>query len=187
MEIDETKLNNYIKIYNNFLPKNIHKNYIKYVNSIEKFHPGKISGEVNEEQQIKKTIRDVLTFICKNSDEEKSFTNLHWTNFILHSFTNKIEDYFLNFNLSNKLKIHDLEILKYSIGGHYNLHSDNCYKFPRSLSFIYLINDDYEGGDLIFFSPVSNKEIKIKTEKNTLIIWPSNFYILMQLLLLLRE
>ena len=68
-----------------------------------------------------------------------------------------------------------MQILKYEVGGHYRLHSDNCHKFPRSLSFIYLINDNYEGGDLIFQSPFGSKQIKIEKKKNTLIVWPSNF------------
>jgi len=175
MEIEELNLSNYIKIYDNFLPENIHNNYLKYVNSLKDFEPGELSGDSQTEGKTDKKIRDVLVFECVNSDEEKSFTNIHWTNFILAGLTNKIENYFNNFNEYNKLTINTLNILKYNVGGHYKLHSDNCHKFPRSLSFIFLINDGYEGGELFFASPINKNELKIETKKNRLIIWPSNF------------
>jgi len=46
---------------------------------------------------------------------------------------------------------------------------------PRTLSFIYLINDDYEGGELIFATPDFKNDLTIEKKKNTLIVWPSNF------------
>ena len=96
MEIEELNLSSYIKIYDNFLPENIHNNYLKYVNSLKDFEPGELSGDSQTEGKTDKKIRDVLVFECVNSDEEKSFTNLHWTNFILAALTNKIENYFNN-------------------------------------------------------------------------------------------
>jgi len=173
MEIDELKLNSYIKVYENFLPKKVNEKYTKYVCSLKEFEQGAISGE---EDFVNKTIRNVLIFNCTNLEQEKSFTNIHWTNLLMGLLTNKIKEYFLNFNEScNHFKVNTLQILKYNVGGHYKVHSDMGSRTPRSLSFIYLVNDNYEGGDLIFFSPVSNKQIKIKNKKNTLIVWPSNF------------
>ena len=46
---------------------------------------------------------------------------------------------------------------------------------PRTLSAIYLINDDYEGGNLIFGIPGSDQILKIERVKNRMIVWPSNF------------
>ena len=173
MEVNETSLESYLKKYNNFLPDNVFNNFYKYVSSLKEFDQGQISG--GENQEINKTIRNVFTFDCKNTEEEKSFTNIHWTNLFLHLLNNKINNYFEKFYEYNQITINNLQILKYEVGGHYRLHSDNCHKFPRSLSFIYLINDNYEGGDLIFQSPFGSKQIKIEKKKNTLIVWPSNF------------
>jgi Rps23 Pro-64 3,4-dihydroxylase Tpa1-like proline 4-hydroxylase len=175
MEVNETQLNNYLRIYDNFLPDNVHQNFLKYVESLQEFSQGKISGDKAKDLSLKKNIRDVFTFDCINTEEEKSFTNIHWTNFLLNLLTEKIKNYFLNFNEYNEMSINTLQILKYNVGGHYKLHSDNCHKFPRSLSFIYLINDNYEGGDLVFATPISLKEIQIQRKKNTLVVWPSNF------------
>jgi predicted 2-oxoglutarate/Fe(II)-dependent dioxygenase YbiX len=53
---------------------------------------------------------------------------------------------------------------------------DHSVKNVRTLSLIYLINDDYEGGELKFHG-IDRKEViyKLPTEKNSLVMWPSNF------------
>ena len=75
----------------------------------------------------------------------------------------------------DKIAIESIQVLKYEIGGHYIYHSDDSMYDPRFLSFIYLLNDDYEGGELVFRSWENNIEEKIKVVKNTVIIFPSNF------------
>ena len=45
---------------------------------------------------------------------------------------------------------------------------------PRTLSYVYFINDDYKGGELIFELP-TNEVIKVDVQKNKLIMFPSNF------------
>jgi Rps23 Pro-64 3,4-dihydroxylase Tpa1-like proline 4-hydroxylase len=170
MEINDTNLENYIKIYENFLPEKIYNNYTKYVYDLKQFD----EGTVVKSDVPNKEIRNVLLFNCINSEDEKSFTNIHWTNFLTSMLKNKINDYFSNIN-KESIEIVTLQILKYNVGGHYKIHTDMCSEFPRTLSFIYLVNENYEGGDLIFFSPINKKQIKIERKKNTLIVWPSNF------------
>ena len=74
-----------------------------------------------------------------------------------------------------KFQVKELSILKYSLGGHYRFHTDHHRKVPRIYSCIFLVNDDYEGGDLIFKYPNSEKITKINKKQNKMIIWPSNF------------
>ena len=38
-----------------------------------------------------------------------------------------------------------------------------------------LVNDDYEGGDLVFKYPGSGEEKVIPKKKNSMIVWPSTF------------
>ena len=90
MEVNETSLESYLKKYNNFLPDNVFNNFYKYVSSLKEFDQGQISG--GENQEINKTIRNVFTFDCKNTEEEKSFTSIHWTNLFLHLLSNKINN-----------------------------------------------------------------------------------------------
>ena len=47
---------------------------------------------------------------------------------------------------------------------------------PRTISLIYLLNNDYEGGDLIFFDETKkDQEYIVEKKANRAILFPSNF------------
>jgi predicted 2-oxoglutarate/Fe(II)-dependent dioxygenase YbiX len=52
---------------------------------------------------------------------------------------------------------------------------DDAPEVPRTLSMIFLLNDDYEGGELTLYDPESNPLFSLPVKKNQLIVWPSNF------------
>ena len=55
-------------------------------------------------------------------------------------------------------------------------HVDHGSDHPRTISLIYLLNNDYEGGDLIFFDQTkNNEEYVVEKKANRAIIFPSNF------------
>ena len=71
-------------------------------------------------------------------------------------------------------KINQIDLLKYSIGGKYE-YIQIITHTPRHLSIIINLNDDYEGGDLIF-TDQKEKEIKrLKLSKGSIVFFPSNF------------
>ncbi len=77
------------------------------------------------------------------------------------------------FAISNKIK--QIDLLKYETGGKYEYHVDNYTDYGRSISVIINLNDDYEGGDLIFGNQ-KNFEIKrCKLKKGSIVFFPSNF------------
>ena len=47
-------------------------------------------------------------------------------------------------------KIIDISALRYDEGCFYKLHTDHHTNIPRTLSMIFLLNNDYEGGELVF-------------------------------------
>ena len=69
----------------------------------------------------------------------------------------------------------NIRILKYEKGGHYKFHTDHGPTTPRTLSLIYFVNDDFEGGNLNFKLVGSGGEMVIENKPNRLVIWPSNF------------
>jgi predicted 2-oxoglutarate/Fe(II)-dependent dioxygenase YbiX len=89
-------------------------------------------------------------------------------------------------NPSYKIEVHDSEMpqfLHYGVGGHYKPHNDSesLWKAPngdvfwrksmdRDLSTILFLNDDFEGGNLIF--PEFN--LTLKPEPGLLVCFPSN-------------
>ena len=60
-------------------------------------------------------------------------------------------------------------ILKYEEGDFFKVHTDSSRRYPRQVSSVYYLNDDYEGGDLYF--PFLN--LTIKPEASELIFFPS--------------
>jgi len=85
-----------------------------------------------------------------------------------YAFDAKILDY-------GYTDIFDIEILKYENKGFYTWHVDHFSKFPRTMSCILLLNNDYEGGNLCFRNPDGSGEWEVEVKPNRMIIWPSNF------------
>ena len=72
-------------------------------------------------------------------------------------------------------KINQIDLLKYKPGGKYEVHTDHYTNSARHLSIIINLNENYEGGDLIF-TDQKEKEIKrFKLSKGSIIFFPSNF------------
>jgi len=172
MEI-EKNLHNYIKIYEKVMPKNQLEVLKKICKNEKKFEEGKII-KTDGTHEVEKNIRKTNFKSLFNIGNE-SLTDVHWANYLNFIFGNGITDYYNFLNLSRDFRVLDIQILKYTKGSHYKFHIDHAATSPRTLSCIFLINDDYEGGDLVFRYPITNKEVKIPKKENTLIIWPSNF------------
>jgi hypothetical protein len=62
-------------------------------------------------------------------------------------------------------------LLKYIDGGEYHIHHDHSPDNSRVLSLVACLGDDFEGGELEF----NNFDLTVKLEKNSLILFPSNF------------
>ena len=121
-----------------------------------------------------KKIRSVDNQLFTN--ESPSMTNVHWANFFEWSFIKAIEEYNKKFDNKSFPIIETITALKYKEGDFYKIHTDSCAGAHRTYSLIYLLNNDYEGGSLVFRDPVSkNKILEVDKEPNQLILWPSNF------------
>ncbi len=64
----------------------------------------------------------------------------------------------------------DIEILKYNKGHKMTEHCDNALNKKIKISVFYYVNDDYEGGELVFVK----KGITVKPRKNTLLVFNSS-------------
>jgi predicted 2-oxoglutarate/Fe(II)-dependent dioxygenase YbiX len=107
-------------------------------------------------------------------DFENTKDTSNW-NYIKHEIERLYFYYKIKFPKMESIKINQIDLLKYSPGGRYNIHVDNFTTSPRSLSIIMNLNDEYEGGDLIF-TDQKEKEIKrLKLSKGSIVFFPSNF------------
>jgi predicted 2-oxoglutarate/Fe(II)-dependent dioxygenase YbiX len=169
------EIKNYIKIVDNFLPYASLSSLLQWVNLKDnKFEKAEVFLN-NQKKELREDIRKVDNFgFDVNS---KSKTEVHWSCFLGYNFTNLCEYYQKNFKLEASISgLTDITFLRYQNGGHYRMHTDHCKNAPRTLSIIYLLNNDYEGGELIFNSPDRKDEIlKVGKKTNRVVIWPSNF------------
>lgn len=60
-------------------------------------------------------------------------------------------------------------LLKYEVGDFFKVHTDASRAYPRQVSAVYYINDDYTGGEIFF--PYINVEVKPK--KDEFLVFPS--------------
>ena len=102
-------------------------------------------------------------------------TDLFYWNFIKNQIEKLYIFYKAKFPLMASSKINQIELLKYNVGGKYEVHTDHYTTTNRALSIIINLNDGYEGGDLIF-TDQREKEIKrLKLGKGSIVFFPSNF------------
>lgn len=145
----------------------------------------KISKEILDYQEagvikdgknvVDKKIRQVKQRFLTNTNDEKSFTKVFWYKFLSFKFLQALDKMYKSQG-ARETPFHTdltLSLLKYEVGAFYDAHSDYHFTIPRRMSFIYGLNDDYEGGELIFHFPGTDNG-KIRTKSNALIIFPSN-------------
>jgi predicted 2-oxoglutarate/Fe(II)-dependent dioxygenase YbiX len=102
-------------------------------------------------------------------------TNIFYWNLIKKEIERLYIYYKAKFPRMMSSKINQIDLLKYRIGGKYEVHTDHFTTFTRHLSVIINLNDDYKGGDLIF-TDQKEKEIKrLKLAKGSIVFFPSNF------------
>ncbi len=63
-------------------------------------------------------------------------------------------------------------LYKGSQEGEYKIHVDHFDLYPRILSISFILNDDYDGGDFVFFEEGS---YTVKKKKGAAVVFPSNF------------
>jgi len=170
MEINED-LKNYILCFDDVLPKEILHNFYRTCKESDKFIEAKITTGTS--QKVDPRVRKTLTWHPHNLGTE-SFSEVHWVNFLNYTFKKTFKKYQQQINIAHA-NITDIQILKYEEGGFYNFHVDDGSQTPRTLSFIYFVNDEYEGGELVFNFNNSSKDLVMEKKKNRMIIWPSNF------------
>jgi len=102
-------------------------------------------------------------------------TNIFYWNYIKQEIEKHYILYKAKFPKMISNKINQIDLLKYNVGGKYEIHIDHFSTTPRHLSIIINLNDDYAGGNLIF-TDQKEKEIKrLKPGKGSIIFFPSNF------------
>lgn len=161
------QITDYIKTYDNILPLEHLSSLIQWV-STQKFEHAEVVGGLDRDVRRAET----LSLMGKHNSK----TNMHWYNYLGYNFIKNLGEYRKEcFHAPKKVNL-DIQVLKYEQTGFYKFHIDSCSEHPRQLTFIYLLNNDYEGGQLCFAHPSKEEEIaQVDVVANRLIVWPSNF------------
>lgn len=163
-------LKNYIKVFDNALTFEQISSIIKWSNKVNFINAG-----VGEKNVLDKKIRNCQVFPLGDW-EDKSKTKIHWYNYLRFLIKAYILEYQKNFKIKLDVRyVSDISILKYEEGGFYKIHHDSFFQQPREISFIILLNNDYEGGSLNFYNPSHEHLSTIEVKPGRLIMWPSNF------------
>ena len=159
----------------NFLEEDYLSNLLEWVKT-KNFNEAPIVGDIQTGPKVKKDIRNSNILQLHHLDE--SLTNVKHTRILQEKF------YQLGLEYLNKKKVSQvtnikkqiqLQILKYTTGGFYTYHTDYCFSEPRNLSFVYLLNDDFEGGNLSFYNIEKDVYFTPQLKRNSIIVFPSNF------------
>ena len=102
-------------------------------------------------------------------------TNLFYWNYIKQEIERLYVLYKAKFPKMDSNKINQIDLLKYDVGGKYEVHTDHYTTFIRHLSIIINLNDDYEGGDLVFTDQQEKEVKRLKLGKGSIVFFPSNF------------
>ena len=166
-------LENYIKVYDNCLPVENISTLIQWINKKGIETKGTVAN-----QKLNEDIRKVklFSFFDWNSIDK---TKIHWCNYLYHIFHKYLIEYsktIYPYKDALARRVNQIDLLKYEEGGFYIPHIDHFEDSCRTLSFILILNNDYEGGELQFHNPTTGEIYKkIKGNPGSLVVWPSNF------------
>jgi|TARA_R100001460_G_scaffold22971_2_gene46609 Rps23 Pro-64 3,4-dihydroxylase Tpa1-like proline 4-hydroxylase len=176
MEIKEPDptLMDYIHIIDDVLRDETLKAFYKICEEHKDFEKGKIL-DLKKEDGVNENIRKTQIWYLKSINEE-SMTTVHWANFLQFTFNLMLRQYRDIKNLEGfNIGVNDIQVLKYEKTSHYKFHVDDAKSINRCMSIIFFVNDEYEGGELVFKFANTKKEIVVQKKKNRAILWPSNF------------
>jgi predicted 2-oxoglutarate/Fe(II)-dependent dioxygenase YbiX len=144
---------------------------VKFIEKLITFIKHKAKNNLSIRSGINKKVRNVEGYHLNFETP----TNLFYWNFIKKEIEKHYLFYKAKFPKMGSNKINQIDLLKYNIGGKYEVHTDHFATTPRHLSIIINLNDDYEGGDLIFTDQKEKEIKKLKLSKGSIVFFPSNF------------
>jgi len=142
-----------------------------FIKKIIPFIKNKSKNNLTVKSGLNKNIRNVKGYHLSFNNP----TDIFYWNFIKKEIERLYSFYKVKFPKMISSKINQIDLLKYTSGGKYEIHTDNNTISTRHLSIIINLNDEYEGGDLIFTDQKKNEIKRLKLGKGSIVFFPSNF------------
>jgi predicted 2-oxoglutarate/Fe(II)-dependent dioxygenase YbiX len=161
-----------VHVEENLLNLKTTSSLLKYLNTV-KFNKAQIIKDGNPVPVVDTYTRNVGSYHVSPTKEK--MTDVFWFRYIQNEVTKVIQKkYMKKFPALDLVQWEHIEFLKYEKDHKFHYHCDHGFQTPRTLSIVYLLNNDYEGGDLLF-NFGTKQSMTIKKIPNSLIIFPSHF------------
>ena len=142
-----------------------------FIELIKKYIDKKAINKLSTLEGIKDDIRNVFGHtLKKNNFFDRIFFKLIDKIIKQHYSHYEFKFFYIRINVLNQI-----QLLKYEVGGKYEIHIDHNEQAQRTLTFILNLNEDYEGGDFVFYNQDNTEMKRIKCKTGTCIMFPSNF------------
>jgi len=162
-------LEKYIKVYDNILDHNLCDRVINEYCSTDEW----LTSVVGAEGKIDTSHRNVKEIhISSPPIVNENYESRHSIDKDLFACASKgIELYNKEFPYCNVEEDQGYKLLKYDKGYFFKEHVDSFKAFPRAVTAIFALNENYDGGHICFFK----RNIKLKLKKGSILLFPSNF------------
>jgi predicted 2-oxoglutarate/Fe(II)-dependent dioxygenase YbiX len=158
------KLEEAIVVLNNLTNKD-------FIELIKKYTDKKAINRLSTLGGDTEHIRNVFGYtLTKNNISDKIYFK-HINKIIQQHYSH----YKFKFPYIEPSNLNQIDLLKYERGGKYEIHTDHGYTVQRTLTFILNLNEDYEGGDFVFYNQNNSEMKRVKCTTATCIMFPSNF------------
>ena len=163
-----------IVIYNNVMSNKI--NILKDIDDIFSIYERDFVDASINDKEYNKELRSCTVFSLFNDVSEihlkdYQIAKVKLNNKINDELSGAFLDYIKQFDFKVKER-EPWEILRYAETQKLTWHNDNGASHPCIMSFVYYLNDDYEGGEIQFKDHLDS--IPYKPKANSLIMFPAN-------------
>lgn len=161
-------LEEYIKVFDNVIPNEICDLILEEYKDSNDWKPAQ-TGDLDSSKTFRNC--DIIGIskqatIQKNPEQRKKIDDAFFE--VVGNVVQKYADIFGYFDIKQDS---GYDLLRYEEGGFYSIHTDSYKEEPRAVSFSFILNDDFEGGEFAFF----DRKVVIKPSKGSVIVFPSNF------------
>jgi hypothetical protein len=109
-------------------------------------------------------------FPPKEDADPSVFKMYDMYNELVSKFDPIIEEYRSEYGVPTETK-EGIQLLKYGVDQFFAAHVDDSPRRPRRISYVYYVNDDYEGGEIEF----TNFKVTVKPKAHQLLVFPSSY------------
>ena len=144
---------------------------INFIELIKKYIDKKAINKLSTREGDTEHIRNVFGHSLQNDNVSDKIFFKHIDKIISQHYSH----YKIRFPYLVTSRLKQIDLLKYQKNGKYDIHTDHFFGGQRTLTFILNLNEDYEGGDFIFYNQDNSEMKRVKCKTATCIMFPSNF------------